>query len=511
MAAARKPTLRYPDGRPTGRRAEAYPVIPAFRQYARKAEIDSILNQHSFGSFGASSQLIDEIMTDDRISGVVETRIGALLSAELEIRAARDKRKERKIAEYLGGIDDARGAWSSIVSPAAAFDILKWGLLNGVAVGQIIWGVGDQGEWLPRLCPWHPRHLRWDWNLRRFLIQTTNMGEVMLPDVEADPNGDGQWFIWAPHGQALGWLNGMVRSLALAYLGRQWNFRDWSRYNEKHGLAIVKATVPAWAKPQDVLKFLGDLGGLGSEGAIQCPVPRTKDEQGFDLSLLEAVSRSWESFKEFKSAIDTDIAVRVLGQNMTTEGGTNGGSRALGQVHDLVRLDKAIEDAGVGDAFSRQILGWYTAFNYGDRALAPSVIYHVEPAADAAKVATGWKTLGEAVIALKTGEPRVDVPAILEAEGIPLMTEEQLAAQKAAQQQQGQGDQPDGGQGDGADGADTGADGELTAQDMAEIKQKLDQEEGQPVTLTSVIVPAGQRPGADVEDLPFLDDKMGDE
>ncbi len=447
MAAARPKLLR----------AESYPVIPLFRQYARKQEIDSILNEHSFGSFGRPSQLIDELMTDDRISGTIETRIGGLLSAELEIRPARDRRRERKLAELLGGVDDSKGLWPSIVSPAAAFEILKWGHLNGIAVAQIAWERGPAGEWLPRLCPWHPRHLRWDWSARCLKMQTANMGEVALPDLEANPEGDGNWFIWAPHGLALGWLNGMVRSLAHLYLMRQWSHRDWARYCEKHGMSILKALVPQWAKPKEKQDWLDALSNLGSESAVACPTGK-KDEGSFDMALVEAQARTWEAFKDFLTLINNGVAIRVLGQNLTTEGGTDGGSRALGQVHDLVRLDKAIEDAGIGDAFSRQILRPWARYNYGDPELAPVVIYHVEPPANLAQEALGLKTLGEGLQALALASDRVDVDAILEAQGVPLLSDEEVAAQQAIDAEQAAEDAAQGiGQGDAADGVDPGA------------------------------------------------------
>jgi phage gp29-like protein len=461
VAVLRRPKLR----------AQSLPVIPMFRQHDRKQEVLSILSEHAAGQFRRVATFIDEMLTNDRIAGVIETRIGGILSAELEIRAARDKRKERKVAELLGGVDDARGIWPTMVSPAALFEILKWGLMLGIAVGQIVWDRTDS-EWRPRLVPWHPQYLRWDENKRCFAMQTT-AGEVYLPNLDDQPDGDGQWFIWAPHGLQLGWLGGMVRSLAEPYLGLSWAFRDFSRYVEKHGLAMLKAIVPSWAKPLDRQNFFDGLANIGSEAAVLCPTG-DKDKGSFDFAIVEAQSRSWEAFVAYKQGIQTDVAIRVLGQNLTTEAGTDGGSRAATKEHTLVRIDKAIEDSLVGDAFTRQILSWYTLWNYGTRDLAPAVIYHVEPAEDSLATATALKTLGEALSALKTAEPRVDVAAILEAEGVPLLSEQELAEKQAAEAEQAAEKQTAVGDGD-----DTADGGDLTADDADDTKIEVPGDDGQ--------------------------------
>jgi phage gp29-like protein len=186
--------------------------------------------------------------------------------------------------------------------------------------------------------------------------------------------------------------------------------------------------VPAGAQPEEAEDFYEDLANIGSEAAVRCPVG--ENGGAFDVEFVEATARTWDAFTQFKKCLDVDIAVRVLGQNLTTEAAGSNSARAA-STHELVRLDKAFEDASIGDVLSKQLLGWYAEYNYDDRELAPIVKYHVEPPNDLNAEATGLKALGDALVALKAAHPRVDLITILEAQGIPLLTEEELAAIEA--------------------------------------------------------------------------------
>jgi phage gp29-like protein len=416
----------------------AHQMMPFYRLAQRKLEVDGILTSHATGDFRRPAGFVDELMTDDRISGVVETRIGAILSADLEIAPSADKRKNKRVAGVIGGMDGARGLWCDMVGQPVAFEILKWGLMLGASVSQIVWDTVD-GTWTPRLVPWDMEQVRWDWTKRRFVTTTVDGQDIDLPRPDEQPYGDGHWFVFCPRGVAKGWLNGMVRSLGELYIMRRWNYRDFARYCEKLGLGIIKGIVPADAKEDEIDDFARDVANIGNEAAVFCPQDETG--HGYDLGMVEAVGRGWEAFQAFKETIDRDIAVRVLGQNLTTEISDNG-SRAASQTHDLVRLDKALEDAQLGEAFTRQLLSWWAQYEYGDRALAPLVKYHVEPATDLAKEAGGLKILGDALIALKTASPRVNVIAILEAQGVPLISEEEIAAQEAEEAEQATEEEP---------------------------------------------------------------------
>ncbi len=398
--------------------------------------IQSILWEHDRGYFTTSAQLWDAMKRDDRIKGVISTRVGALVAAPLEIKPANSKAKAGRAAKLLSGDgEDDHGLWEQMCPPDVVKSLSAWGNGIGLGLAQIIWQT-SAGSWLPRLRVWHPQFVYFDWADMRYIV-IAREGVVRLPRIDQDPMGDGNWLVWTPFGYQYGWLDGLVRALADKYMMRGWNYRDWARSNERQGMATFGARVPVSADKEVKDQYTRDLSNIGSDSVIQIPV-LPEGEGEFDLKMIESTTKNWETFKEFKAALDVDIAVCVLGQNLTTEGGTDGGSRALGQVQNLVRIDKAIEDAGIADCIRQQLLSWWALYNFGDAELAPRPAYQVEPPNDEVQEATALKTLGEALGALKTAAAPVDVRTILDRAGVPMITEEEEAAQKAVAEEEAQ-------------------------------------------------------------------------
>jgi phage gp29-like protein len=412
--------------RPSTDRHFDNPVITLFRQHEKVEDFFAILREHDYGNFRRSAGLVDEILTDDRIAGVFEQRTAALKAAPLVFEPAGERRKQRSYAEEIGGKDKQSGMWRSIVSSETIDALMTWGLLLGVAVAQIVWK-REPRRWTPTLEVWHPQFLRWDVNQRRFMLQTANRGEVALPRPDQQPRGDGHWFVWCPYGVQYGWTRGLIRSLGLKYVSRSWNETSWDRHVERQGLGIIKGIVPGTQEDPWKKRFQSDLSNIGSEPAILCP--QGPDGKGYDVKVEEFTARTWEGMKERKSTVDIDIAVRVLGQNLTTQ--VDGGSLAASRTHDLIRLDKAIGDAEIGPALRAQVLTWDAEYNRGDPELACWPTYYVEPPDDDQGEAMALKTLGEALLALQDASPRVDIAAILEEQGVPMLSEEEVAAIEA--------------------------------------------------------------------------------
>lgn len=388
--------------------------------YDKRQEFDAILREHDYGIFRRSAELVDQMWMDDRISGVMRTRINGLLSAPVRWQPSSDKRKAKVLSELWGGHnDDAHGRWRESIGTPAASEMLKWGLMLGIAVAQKVW-VRTGREWFPRIVPWHPANVRWDWWSRRFLIQTQDAGEIALPLPDEDPRCEGEWFVWCPYGVQYGWKSSLVRSLAGKFLARQWTERDWSRWCEKHGMPLMKAMVPATAEGENAERFFSSLSNMGSEAAAWCP-QGDSPSASYDIEPIEFVGKTWDGFQAFKKELDTDIAICVLGQNLTTE--VQSGSLAAAGVHNAVRLDIAKQDAEFWPAFRDAVVTWHAEYNYGDAALAPRPEAMVEPPEDDANKATGLKSLGDALLSLKTASDAIDIEALAEEYGLPLLAE----------------------------------------------------------------------------------------
>ncbi len=393
-------------------------------------DVDGALGMLDQGYFFQASLLVDAMMRDDRIHGVLSTRIGALKAATVDCRPANAKAKAAKIAEEIGGSDDAPGKWGEIFSPAAIGDLTKWGLMLGIGVAQIVW-VGSPDGVVPRLVPWHPQFIRFNWSDMTYRVQVAFETEVILPRVDQNPQSDGKWVVWCPYGYYYGWLQSLVRPLARKFIMRGWADRDWTRYNEIHGAPISVAYVPTGASQEEKEAFYGEVSNRGAEPTVMAPVGQdeTRDQSKWGVELVEATARTYDSFRLQKEALDIDIAIAVLGQNLTTQ--VDGGSYAAASEHTLVRIDKALEDAKLADCLREQVLTHWARENYGDPELAPRPHFQVEPAETETEEGAAYKALGDGVAALKTAGFAVDVRAIGDARGVPMLSEEEEAAQKA--------------------------------------------------------------------------------
>ncbi len=447
--------------------------IQSFGGWDSITQVLGVLQEMEWGNFMRPALFADALSRDDRIDGVIRTRIGGLLGAGVDVKPADKRAKSDRYAKILGGTSEAPGKWEEMFPPGVISEILRFGYLLNFAVAEILWSSVD-GLWMPRLKFWDTQFVRWDWVSMNYKLQTTK-GEIDLPRYDEKSMGDGKWFVWCPGGYQYAWRRGMLRSLAAKFVMRQWTYRDFARFCEIHGLCLVKAIVPGDGGSGDGDRlFLSQVANRGNEPTIM--VPQGAEGNKYDVQYVEAVSLSWKSFGEFKAILDTDIAVLVLGQNLTTEasGGGLGGGEA--NTHNSVRLDKAREDANLAAALRQQVLMPMAKYNWGDPELAPRPIYKVEPPENLKEKAETLKLIGDGVASLKGASDRVDPDAILEEFGLALIDPAEAAAIAAVREEQnaqrmlgpvGGGD--NGGGGDAGAGGDAapGAGGAESADDVS--------------------------------------------
>jgi phage gp29-like protein len=388
------------------------------------------MQEHARGMFIRSALLVDEMCTDDRISGVLSTRIGGLLCADLNFKPANDRRKSIKLAQFLGGSDASAddGAWLRMLDLDTAKALLKWKIMLGVAVAEIVWE-SDATSWLPKLVVYHPSHLWWNWGNRRFCLATNGPDPtqpirfdkpewmITLPRPERKEERNGHWFVW---GNQSSWMQGAIRSLGMKYLDRIWNERDWARYNEKHGMALIEGKIPSGAPAEEKAHFEHDLNNLNNEPVVITPQAET-GQPSYGIEFHEATSKSWETYQARKQTLDTDIAVCILGQNLTTE--VSGGSLAAASIHEGIRIDKKREDADLYVQVRQQVLVPWVDYNVGKgcgQDQAPYPHPQINPPEDNESEGNALLLLGEACQALQRAYPGVDVRAILETRGIPI-------------------------------------------------------------------------------------------
>lgn len=360
------------------------------------SEVRSALRLHAEGDFSSSAQLFDTMGEDDHLPGELDKRVGGVLGSAFSLNPveAPSKSASQRLVERYKSI------WFDIFSEAELGELLRWRRMLGVGLGVLDWERGGS-EWRARLRTLHPQFLRWDQFERRWLYRAQEGELVVTP-------GDGRWVLLTD-GQR-GWMNCGVRSLAVTWLAKQQTIRDWNRYNERHGLPIVKAFAPAIADDADKDQFWEDVRVLHSETVAQLPTHLDETDAKFDLDLLEAKDQSWQTFPAQLARADRRISTYLLGQNLATE--VDGqGSRAAADTHRGVERDKAKVDAeNLATELRRQALFPIIAFNVPNVSLeiVPWPKWNTDPAGEDEAQAKAKKTFAEALRTFTNGGYEVE-------------------------------------------------------------------------------------------------------
>jgi phage gp29-like protein len=352
------------------------------------------------GVFRDAAMLWDQMQRDDRVSAAIEQRINGVLSLPFVLEPHGDARRGKTVAKIL------EDQFSTIFPEDAQKEILFYVRGVGVCPVEVIWDTTG-GVWTPRVKVWHPEYLRYNQTMRTWYILTQNGEEEIKPD-------DQTWVLFAAS-STRAWMHGLVRSLAIPWLLRSFSWRDWGRLSEVHGLPIRKAKVPPSNDPDkdpDRKAFLSQLINLAGETVILTPTGQTKDDLAYDLELLESKQNTGQLFEKLMNKAESSIAIRVLGQNLTSEVG-GGGSLAAAQVHDTIRQDFIDADATILAINVRKgVLEPWANYNYGDKTLAPKPVWITEAPEDEAATATNWNAALDA--AAKARDLGVDIVPMLE-------------------------------------------------------------------------------------------------
>lgn len=327
--------------------------------------IRSAIADHRIGLFMSSAQLCDSLFGDDRLQATLGSRTGGLFSQPIvhHRRGKGDASKEARKAW--------RKAWKKACPQSVMSELMRWAVMIGFAIAEVVWD-RTVTPWQPYLKPWHPMFVQYRWDLRAYQVMTVDGPVAAVP-------GTGKWVLFTPHGAYRGWIQGAMRSVSQPWFIKQLAWRDWARFNERHGLPIIKAMVPAAGDATQKRNFVSSMSTLGQQAVIG--LPQNVDGTGYDAQLLEARDRAWETFQGTIDRCDRSLVLPILWQNLTTE--VKEGSYAAARVHGDVRQN-AIEfdNETLAECLYRDLARPWALFNYGDPELAPYTCWNVKPPED---------------------------------------------------------------------------------------------------------------------------------
>ncbi|WP_437759497.1 phage portal protein family protein [Sorangium sp. So ce1389] len=374
-------------------------------------EIRHTLNEHEEGNPSRSARLAEALGRDEWIEGCLEQRNQGILGLPFALDSA-----ETGNAQAEAVAEEARTWWDAALPEATLEKLLRWDFLLGLAPAQIKWSSsGDR--WTPSEVEiWDPGYATWDWTDRVYKM-TAQEGQVLLT------GGTGQWIVHCSGGYERGWMRGAIRSLAFPWLIRSnTKYRDWPRWSEAYGSPMKLLRVPHGAKDPEIAAFVEKVRKLAREAMILLPQKKEGDvDLNYDLELLQDERSAWEGFERLIKSCDTSIAIRILGQNLTTE--VKGGSYAAASVHEriLASIIRGVVTS-LSTTLRNHLLKPWARFNFGDENLAPFPKWDTSPPANKTEEMQATKTFVEASRA--DGSPvHVDFKAVAEKHGIPVLEE----------------------------------------------------------------------------------------
>ncbi len=284
----------------------------------RAADIDEVLRKA-----GVSRQRLSVLMADDEISQAMETRLDSVINAPWRFKEDHGEQTEflkEQVAYWHNEI--ITGAWEacpfgySVME--ANYQVLEDGrfTLNGIQVKPLEWfEPKNNGELIYREPQANTEiNVFQRWPLKFFLTRRK-------PSFK-QPYGD-------PLLSKLYWL---------------WFFRTnstkfWVKFLERFGSPLLVGKVGGQNRKQDDIDAMTSAL-LNAHSLSVIAIDSDDDVQTVGTNFSGAGSSAFEAFD---TVLTRRIQKVVLGQTLTS--GTDGtGSRALGEVHENVRMDKRNSD-----------------------------------------------------------------------------------------------------------------------------------------------------------------------
>jgi phage gp29-like protein len=341
------------------------------------------------------ADLCEIIMADDRIKQALETVIGGFLKLELNFNQGKG----------TGAASAARALpedWDEAFEEEELHKLIAWGLILGVGFAQLVW-MEHEGRQVPRVVFYHPRWARWDHNLQKWFLRTSES------EIEIEP-GDGKWVVYTPYGKGRPWAEGKWRGIAEWWLVKDFARMDFARAGEGASTRVATADLDKGAAFEVAEAGGADKGqrralaeqidSAGADGTVVLP-------PGYDLKILQAAASTWSIYSAQIKLANMAFEISIKGQNLTTEI-DSGGSRAAAEVHERVE-DRVIINLlkRTQDVIRRQILVWWAEFNFGNRRAAPYIEFKAENE-DLTKKAQRFDKVAGAVKKLWQGGHKVD-------------------------------------------------------------------------------------------------------
>lgn len=193
-----------------------------------------------------------------------------------------------------------------------------------------------------------------------------------------------------------GWMRPMLYlSLLLHY-----DVIDWAHFNEMFGMPLRVGKYETYAPDKAVEVLKNAVKNLGADASAVI-------DKSTEIEFAESMGGAGggDGYRKFAEYVESKQSVGIRGETLTTEVNSKGGNRALGQVHQLVGLDKLANDINTAvPVVTNQIVKRMYQLNYGEplnKALPDFMIYP-KGVKDYDTIAGIYRELGAAGLPMST-------------------------------------------------------------------------------------------------------------
>jgi phage gp29-like protein len=232
---------------------------------------------------------------------------------------------------------------------------------KGYSVAEIIWETSARAWW-PRRVEWRdPRWFAFDPVDGRTLRLREGAELLPLPPYK---------YVVHVHEAKSGLpiRGGLARAAAWAYLFKNFTVKDWVAFAEVFGQPYRVGKYHPSATEDERSKLLRAVASIGTDAAAIIP-------EGMMIEFIEAArSGSVDLYERLSTYLDAQVTKAILGQTLTSDVGSGGGSRALGEVHNEVRRDIMRSDKEqLEDTLNDQLVRPVVDLNHGPQQEYPQI------------------------------------------------------------------------------------------------------------------------------------------
>lgn len=344
------------------------------------------------GRLADAADFCSAMLRDGRIGGVMDQRTAGMLALPSRFDPA-DAADPAALA-----------AWTEAFPEAEQARLLLWGQFLGAGFARPETDLLADG-WQRTIRTWDPRWFDQDVDGQWWVTTAQGRRKVCA--------GDG-WIVYLPFGEHEPTRFGLWHRLAVPYLAKTYAIDDRARSGEITPMLVAETTGLSDAQRRT---FLSDLAGLANDSRVVLPEGcklGVVDRAGGQQTLIHEQTIAWS---------DVEITVAATGQRVTTDGapGFSAGGAQKAILHSILRQQEATFSTTLG---AQGLTPWLQLVaGYRGPTICPrwDVSDPETLTAKAYAITQLAPQLAAMDQALAASGARVDVRALLEVAGVPLV------------------------------------------------------------------------------------------